>query len=153
MICWGIFLGGFVLGNENSNQSAGYRRRTRPARVPFGEVKPLRMPIIQQNPYATLTAAIEELKNEGYTEDFNNLGEHLECKGNGKNYQPSDFTIEHTYRFEGMTNPSDNSVLYGIEANDGTKGLLVDAYGVYADALSPEMIEKFRVDYEDPDEV
>ena len=111
------------------------------------------MPIVQDNPHATLTAAIEELKKEGYTYDFNQKGAFIECKELGKNYEPENFTIEHTYRFEGMTNPSDNSVLYGIEAADGTKGLLVDAYGVYADSLTPEMIEKFRVQYEDPDEV
>ena len=111
------------------------------------------MPILQANPYETLTEAIQELKSEGYTYDFNQKGTHLECKALGKDFQPENFTIRHTYRFEGMTNPSDNSVLYAIEAADGTKGQLVDAYGVYADSLTPEMIEKFRVEYEDPDEV
>lgn len=111
------------------------------------------MPIIQQNPYATLTQAIEEMRNEGYTHDFKQCENHLTCEKLSKDFKPAEFTIEHTYRFEGMTNPSDNSVLYGIEASDGTKGILIDAYGVYADAISPEMIEKFRVEYESPDEV
>ena len=111
------------------------------------------MPIIQDNPYESLSYAIEDLKAKGYTKDFNQKEEYLECKQNEKNYAPEDFTITHTYRFEGMSSAGDNSVLYGIEAADGTKGLLVDAYGVYADSLSPEMIEKFRVQYEDPDEV
>ncbi|OAV42665.1 phosphoribosylpyrophosphate synthetase [Lewinella sp. 4G2] len=108
------------------------------------------MPIIQDNPYATLTAAIEKLKEDGYTHDFNQREEYLECKQLGKNFGPADFTIRHTYRFEGMSSAGDNSVLYAIEAADGTKGQLVDAYGVYADSLSEEMIEKFRVEYESP---
>ncbi|PPK85188.1 hypothetical protein CLV84_2080 [Neolewinella xylanilytica] len=111
------------------------------------------MPILQENPYDSLSFAIEDLKKKGYNKDFNQKEEYLECKQNGKNYNPSDFTITHTYRFEGMSSAGDNSVLYGIEAADGTKGLLVDAYGVYADSLSEDMIEKFRVEYEDPDEV
>jgi len=111
------------------------------------------MPIIQKSPYATLTAAIEELRKEGYTHDFNQLENHLECKKLEKNFKPENFTITHTYRFEGMSSAGDNSVLYAIEADDGTKGMLVDAYGVYADSISPEMIEKFRVEYESPDEL
>ncbi|PHK98145.1 phosphoribosylpyrophosphate synthetase [Neolewinella marina] len=108
---------------------------------------------MQDNNYESLSYAIEDLKSKGYTADFNQKSESLECKQNQNNYRPEDFTITHAYRFEGMSNPDDNSVLYGIEAADGTKGLLVDAYGVYADSLSEDMIEKFRVEYEDPDEV
>ena len=111
------------------------------------------MPIIQNNPYSTLTEAMKDLKEKGFTRDFNQQGAHLECKELSKNYQPEAFTITHTYRFEGMSSAGDNSVLYAIEAEDGTKGQLVDAYGVYADSLTPEMIEKFRVEYKDPDEV
>ncbi len=107
------------------------------------------MPILQDHNYDTLSQAIETLKEEGYTEDFNRLEESLHCKTNDKNYNPSDFTIVKTYRFEGMSSTGDNSVLYAIETKDGLKGNLVDAYGMYADAISPEMVEKFRVDYDD----
>ncbi|MTB49420.1 phosphoribosylpyrophosphate synthetase [Lewinella sp. W8] len=111
------------------------------------------MPILQSSPYDTLTDAINELQAKGYDQDFNQKENCLECKALKKEFQPEDFTIVHTYRFEGMSSAGDNSVLYAIEASDGTKGLLVDAYGVYADSLSPEMIEKFRVEYQDPDQV
>ncbi len=111
------------------------------------------MPIIQDNSYESLSYAIEDLKQKGFDKDFNQREEHLECPQNKQHYAPEDFTITHAYRFEGMSSAGDNSVLYGIEAADGTKGLLVDAYGVYADSLSPDMIEKFRVEYENPDEV
>lgn len=105
------------------------------------------MSIIQQNPYGTLTSAIDGLRERGYTYDFKQCEHHLTCEKLEKDFKPTNFTIKHVYRFEGMTNPSDNSVVYGIEADDGTKGILVDAYGVYADAISPEMIDKFRVAY------
>lgn len=111
------------------------------------------MPILQDNHYDTLSAAIEKLRSEGYVHDFNQHENHLECKKLEKNFQPEDFTITRTYRFEGMSSAGDNSVLYAIESKDGTKGMLVDAYGVYADSLSPEMIEKFRVEYKKPGKV
>ncbi|SEP75064.1 phosphoribosylpyrophosphate synthetase [Neolewinella agarilytica] len=105
------------------------------------------MAILQKTHYASLTDAIEELRKEGYEHDFNQHGEYLECKKLEKKFNPENFTIVQTHRFEGMSSTGDNSVLYAIEADDGTKGMLVDAYGVYADSLSPEMIEKFRVQY------
>lgn len=106
------------------------------------------MPILQKNPYATLTAALQSLQKEGYTRDFNQLENALECKEINCTYDPKQFTITKTYRFEGMSSAGDNSVLYAIETDDGEKGTLVDAYGVYADAISPEMIQKFKVEYE-----
>ena len=37
-------------------------------------------------------------------------------------------------RFEGASDPADNTILYVIETTDGVKGTLIDAYGSYADA-------------------
>jgi len=111
------------------------------------------VPILQDNPYESLSFAIEDLRKKGFTKDFNQKEEYLECKQDNQQYAPNQFVITHVYRFEGMSDPGDNSVLYGIEAGDGTKGQLVDAYGAYADSLSPKMIEKFRIEYDDPDGV
>lgn len=105
------------------------------------------MPILEKNHYHTLTDAIEKLQADGYNRNFNQLENTLECKELSCEYKPEEFTIVKTYRFEGMSSTDDNSVLYAIETNNGEKGLLVDAYGVYADALSPEMIQKFKVEY------
>ncbi|MDO5510885.1 MAG: phosphoribosylpyrophosphate synthetase [Weeksellaceae bacterium] len=100
-----------------------------------------------QHNYNTLSEAIEGMKKEGYTEDFNLTENEIKCMGTELCYNPESFEIHNALRFEGMSNPDDNSVLYAIEANDGTKGLLVDAYGAYAEAISPKMARKLRVDY------
>lgn len=99
--------------------------------------------------YNTLTEALQDLKKEGYTLDFNMLEDSIECKSLEKTWKPSDFTIVKAYRFEGMSNPGDNSVLYALETSDGHRGNMVDAYGAYADALDSGMIQKFRVDYDE----
>lgn len=93
----------------------------------------------------TLIERLEELKERGYTYDFNLTAHSLELhKDDGirLNLSPEDFNIVEVYRFEGMSNPSDTSILYAIESNDGLKGTLVSSYGVYADAMSNEMIKK-----------
>jgi hypothetical protein len=37
-------------------------------------------------------------------------------------------------------------VLYAVSSSSGTKGLLVDAYGVYAESISTDMIKKLQID-------
>ncbi|KAA6430335.1 hypothetical protein FEM33_25340 [Dyadobacter flavalbus] len=93
----------------------------------------------------TLVETLESLQEQGYTYDFNLTAHSLEFhKEDGVKLalSPEDFDIVQVFRFEGMTNPSDMSILYAIESKDGLKGTLVSSYGVYADAMSAEMIKK-----------
>ena len=78
---------------------------------------------------STLVSCSNHLLQEGFTENFKPKNAGLEAPSTGKVYIPSDVKIVNFYRFEGESDPADNSILYAIEANDGTKGLLVDAYG------------------------
>jgi len=94
------------------------------------------------NPMTTLTEVMENLKKEGYTVNFNLYENHIEDDSRTLRFHPVDFQIDRVYRFEGMSDPDDNSILYAISCRDGkTKGILVNAYGVYADPLSQEMVE------------
>ncbi|GGC02024.1 hypothetical protein [Dyadobacter sediminis] len=93
----------------------------------------------------TLVETLESLQEQGYTYDFNMTAHSLEFHkedGIKLSLSPDDFDIVKVFRFEGMTNPSDMSILYAIESKDGLKGTLVSSYGVYADAMSAEMIKK-----------
>lgn len=96
--------------------------------------------------YDTLTEAISDLRKRGYDRDFNRRDAWLECMSLDKNFLPHQFHVDEVYRFEGMSNPSDNAVLYAIRADAEHKGLLVDAYGAYSGQLTPEMIAKLRID-------
>ena len=95
--------------------------------------------------YRTLSETINDLKKRGYNEDLNLKATCIECPGRNLQLNPEDFTINEFYRFEGMSNPSDNSIVYAISSKAGIKGVLVDAYGVYADNLNDEMIKKLRI--------
>lgn len=94
--------------------------------------------------YDSLSEALGDLKKRGYTEDFNLKPYCLECPHLQLELQPSQFTIDETYRFEGMSNPDDNAVIYAVSSSPELRGILVDAYGVYAEALTPEMAQKLR---------
>jgi hypothetical protein len=94
--------------------------------------------------YDTLTEAINALKAQGYTEDFNLLHNCLEC-GKGK-LEPSEFKVDKFFRFDGSTDPEDESVLYAISSDKyKIKGLLVNAYGVYSDEATDELIEALKI--------
>ena len=69
-------------------------------------------------------------KKKGFTENFEIESAITMFSGNNnKIYAPSDVKIVNHYRFEGMSDPGDNNILYEIEAFDGTKGILVTPYG------------------------
>ena len=96
--------------------------------------------------YDTLSEAIRELKKKGYVHDFNLHPEWIECPPLNLKFGPDEFHVEEVHRFEGATNPDDSAVLYAVNSWAGVKGLIVDAYGVYASSLNREMIEKLRID-------
>lgn len=94
--------------------------------------------------YETLSEAINDLVKRGFTYDFNMAPKCIECKELDLKFSPELFEIVEFYRFEGMTNPDDQSILYAIDTGNGIKGTLVDAYGAYSDALSFEMLQKLK---------
>ncbi|MBN8575908.1 MAG: phosphoribosylpyrophosphate synthetase [Cyclobacteriaceae bacterium] len=96
--------------------------------------------------FETLTEAIADLKQRGYRHDFNLHPEWIECPPLNLKLQPAEFHVDEVHRFEGMTNPDDSAILMAIQATNGLKGLLVDAYGAYTDSLSPEMIKRLTID-------
>ncbi len=94
--------------------------------------------------YDTLSQATTALKEQGYKIDFDFKKGKLEDVNSKKEYDPNKFRIVKLFRFEGMTNPSDMSVVYAISTTDGDKdkGLLIDAYGTYSDDDSAEALKK-----------
>lgn len=96
--------------------------------------------------FDTLSEAINALKSDGYINDFNLHPEWIECPPLNLRLAPQEFHVDHIYRFEGISDPDDSSVLFAISSSDGVKGLLLDAYGLYANSLSPIMIGKLKID-------
>lgn len=93
--------------------------------------------------YDTVTAAVNGLKERGYTLDFNLRDNCLICHED--KFDVNDFEIVEVYRFEGNTDPADEAVVYAIESSKGQKGLLVNGYGISGDAMSNEMARKLAI--------
>ena len=90
--------------------------------------------------------ATTALKRRGFTAEFIVDSEMLRVAGSNQRFAPEDVTIRDYYRFEGTSDPSDMSVIYAIEANDGTRGTLTDAFGTYADPAIGAIIGRIPVE-------
>jgi hypothetical protein len=56
-----------------------------------------------------------------------------------------EFEINEFYRFEGVTNPSDMSIVYAVESKKhNLKGILVNAFGTYANTSSSAIDAKLN---------
>ena len=71
--------------------------------------------------YATVSKALDELNENGFSYDFNLHEEDI-----AKN--PQKYEIKHIYRYEGNTDPGDEAVVYGIQSNSGKKGVFVTGF-------------------------
>lgn len=95
------------------------------------------------NKYDSLTEAINDLISRGYVLNFNIKWDCLECVENSINLYPDDFEIDEAYRFQEMSDPDDESILYAISsAKYNQKGLLVNAFGIYSETASAELVAK-----------
>ena len=90
--------------------------------------------MVEQKPgeMSTVSMVLEKLRLKKRDNEFRMTPEGFST-GKGKTYNPEDLKIIRTYRFEGESDPSDNSIIYLLEANDGLTGYSLDAYGVYSE--------------------
>ena len=82
--------------------------------------------------YSGMTEAMEDLRRRGFTANFEFLKQTFRDLESGKTFTADELTIVEHYRFEGASDPEDMSVVYAIESRDGTRGIIADAFGVYA---------------------
>lgn len=75
---------------------------------------------------------IREYESLGYTAVFNMKAGKLSDVSTKKSYSPEDVNIIEKYRYEGMSNPNDQSILFALETCDGIKGLILRPYGAKA---------------------
>jgi hypothetical protein len=86
------------------------------------------------NVMRTLNEVLDKLKSRGEDNEFVVLpeGDQFEDSKTHQQYATSDLKIVKTYRFEGDSDPGDMTVIFLVEASDGTRGYIMDAYGTYS---------------------
>lgn len=121
----------------------------RAAVLPVLSLTPIKKVFMQKNSnhaeMKTMADCLNKLVLDGYTENFKASERGLLSLDNERIYEPGQIHVVNFYRFEGASDPADNSILYAIETSDGIKGTLVDAYGPYADAR----VDSFMKEVED----
>lgn len=93
----------------------------------------------------TLTERVNKATKDGYTDSLKVTKQGLYSASKDKTYAPAEIKVIDFYRFEGLSDPADSAIMYVIETTDGVKGVLIDAYGAYAD----EQVNKFMAEVEE----
>jgi hypothetical protein len=83
----------------------------------------------------TLASALEDMSARGFTVQFVLAAGRLRALGGGKTFSADQVVLLEEHRFEGVSDPDDMAILYGLETRGGLRGTLADAFGVYADPL------------------
>lgn len=84
------------------------------------------MPEMPKSYNQKLSAALDELKQSGYTCNFIKKNEFLFCTDREMNFRIYELNISEKFRYENKKEPSQNSVVYAVESPEyGLKGFLV----------------------------
>lgn len=96
----------------------------------------------RESHYETVSEALEELRKQGFTTDFNLEENCLVCSG--EKFDADDFEIVDVYRYEGDSDPGDEAAVYALKSSSGVKGVLVTGYGISTDVRSVEILKKLH---------
>ncbi len=102
---------------------------------------------LSRRSYDTLSEAVNDLLERGYTTDFliREDKECLLCKNNSLELSPEDFVIDEVYRFEGMTDPGDASIVFAISSpNHNVKGLVINSFGADFGYRASKLVEHLK---------
>lgn len=97
--------------------------------------------------YDTASEAINALTKRGYITDFELFAdkECLVCHTTSTQLSPDEFEIDEIYRFEGDTDPGDEMIVFAISSiKHNIKGIIVNAYGVYSDSVTSNIIKRLK---------
>jgi hypothetical protein len=93
----------------------------------------------------TLTGALDDLARRGFAGHFRVSGDGLRAVEGGRAFTADELTIREYHRFEGISDPDDMSIVYALESRDGTRGTLVDAFGVYSNPAVSAFLENVPI--------
>jgi hypothetical protein len=96
--------------------------------------------------YSNLVEAINGLKKQGYTADFNLQQNCLGCSEGDYKIFHDEFIVDKYFRFEDDTDPTDQSIIYAISSEKyKVNGILINGYGIYSDPITNEMLNTLKI--------
>ena len=100
---------------------------------------------MQPNQYDTLTEALHDLEDRGFTHEFEFNQTGCYDSETGHRLLPDDMKILEHHRFEGESSSGDSSVVYAVECSDGTKGSIIDSYSIYSNSFLTEFLKQVEL--------
>ena len=96
--------------------------------------------------YSNLVEAINGLRKEGYTEDFNLQQHCLECRDRQFQIFHDEFVVDKFFRFDVSSDAADQSIIYAISSDKyNLKGILINGYGIYSEPMTNLMLKKLKI--------
>lgn len=93
----------------------------------------------------TLSEALQRLTAAGYTDDYRAERRGLRSRSNGSVHPPEKFRITDVVRFEGESDPSDESAIFALTlVSDGSKGTYTVAFGPMMDSQDADVVGRLR---------
>jgi hypothetical protein len=87
--------------------------------------------------------AVALLHADGYTGDFNIVGNRVPCPVCGADHSPAELIVDRFYRFEGDSDPGDEAIVLGLRyPGSDIKATLVSAFGHDADPATSEFLSR-----------
>jgi hypothetical protein len=94
---------------------------------------------------STVTEAVAQLRGAGYTDDVELRDGGLACERTHTSYPLEQAIVDHTFRFEGDSDPGDEAIVLGLRYPDaGIKAILVSAFGPGADPVTAEYLARLH---------
>jgi hypothetical protein len=94
-------------------------------------------------PMETLSEAVERLTIAGYRDAFRAECGGLRAVGTQCLHEPESLVIEDVVRFEGVSDPGDEAVLFALRCEiHGSRGTYVVTFGPSVDSLDAEMVRR-----------
>ena len=93
--------------------------------------------------YDTVSEAVNCLLKRGYNTNFNmDESELTNVCTHAAHLFPGDFKIDEVHRFEGITDPADEAIVFAISSERfSMKGVIVNGYGMYAESLTSAVMK------------
>jgi hypothetical protein len=108
------------------------------------------MPITPNGP----AEAIAVLQADGYDDSIEVSVDGIWCEGCNRSHPPAGIIQERIYRFEGISNPDDMEIVVGLRCRIcGRSGIVVSAYGPYAEPDLFDILNAIPIELTAPDPI
>jgi hypothetical protein len=92
-----------------------------------------------------LEEALSYLGQQGYSHTFTCCPQGWQCQQTKEIFSPEELQVEKSHRFKKHKGAHKVAVLYAVSAPNGTKGIILDNFTTYSNALFGEFLVRMKL--------